>query len=125
MHSYTCHHFSPEMFLKHSYNDKGVFVDLCKLFLQVGNEQFARLKSAVQAGNVNATTQECHALKGTLLISGADAAVRLLDQIETEFNRKKRACTTEKIIELQNEIVLTMDEVRDFLHELESPELQC
>ncbi|SFB75889.1 Hpt domain-containing protein [Collimonas sp. OK412] len=124
MQSYICHHFSPEMFLKHSYNDKGVFVDLCKLFLQVGNEQFARLKSAVQAGNVGSTTQECHALKGTLLISGADAAVRMLDQIEIEFNRKKQVCAAEKILELQNEITLTMDEVRDFLLELESLELQ-
>jgi hypothetical protein len=78
----------------------------------------------VQAGNVGATTQECHALKGTLLISGADAAVRMLDQIEIEFNRKKQVCAAEKILELQNEITLTMDEVRDFLLELESLELQ-
>jgi HPt (histidine-containing phosphotransfer) domain-containing protein len=115
MPSESCQHFRPEMFLKHSYNDKDVFAELCALFLQVGGEQFARLQSAILAGNIVLTTQECHALKGTMLIAGADAVVGMLNHIDHEFNRKKLVCTPDKIVELEAEIKLTLDEVHRYL----------
>ncbi|MEO6919852.1 MAG: hypothetical protein ABI171_12700 [Collimonas sp.] len=85
------------------------------MFLLVAGEQFARLESAVQAGNVAGTTYECHALKGSLLISGAHAAVRILDHIDAEFNRQKLACGPVRFSELKAEMALTMAEVRHFL----------
>jgi HPt (histidine-containing phosphotransfer) domain-containing protein len=115
MQSRSCSHFSAEMFLKHSYNDSTIFEKLCMLFLQVGGEQFDRLESAVLAGDVVATSRECHALKGTLLIAGAHAATRILDSIDADFNREKSACTLARFLELRTEIMLTFDEVRCFL----------
>ncbi len=115
MQSRSCSHFSAEMFLRHSYNDSAIFAQLCRLFLQVGGEQFARLEAAVRAADVVATTRECHALKGTLLIAGAHTATLLLDRIDDEFNREKSACTQARFLELRTEIMLTFDEVRCFL----------
>ncbi|AIY41807.1 hypothetical protein LT85_2649 [Collimonas arenae] len=113
------------MFLRHAYHDSAVCAELCTLFLQVAGEQFARLESAVQAGNVAATTHECHALKGSLLISGAHAAIGILDHIDAEFNRQKLACGSVRFAELKTEIALTMEDVRNFLARSERPAAQC
>jgi len=121
MQSRPCSHFSAEMFVRHSYNDNVILAKLCGLFLQVGGEQFTRLEAAVRAGEVAATTRECHALKGTLLIAGAHSATQILDSIDAEFNRQKLVCTHARFLELHTEIMLTFDEVRCFLDRIAEP----
>ncbi|HWX00853.1 Hpt domain-containing protein [Collimonas sp.] len=111
----TGDHFSPQTLLKHAYQDPAVCAELCTLFLLVAGEQLGRLESAVAAENVLATSHECHALKGSLLIAGAHAAVRMLDRIELEFNRKKLPCPRQEFLTLQAEMDATMLEVRRFL----------
>ncbi|WP_211441158.1 Hpt domain-containing protein [Collimonas humicola] len=121
----TCDHFSPQTFLRHAYQDKAVCAELCALFLLVAGEQFGRLEAAVRAQNVVAAAHECHALKGSLLIAGAHAAVRMLDQIDAEFKRKKLPCGGDGFSKLQVEIELTMQEVRRFLADSEESAVRC
>lgn len=117
----TSDHFSPQTLLRHAYQDQAVCAELCTLFLLVAGEQLGRLGAAVAAENVLATSHECHALKGSLLIVGAHAAVRMLDQIELEFNRKKLPCPRQEFLALQAEMEATMQDVRRFLADSEEP----
>ncbi|WP_197481563.1 Hpt domain-containing protein [Collimonas pratensis] len=120
----TSDHFSPQTLLGHAYQDPDVCAELCALFLLVAGEQLGRLGSAVAAGNVLATSHECHALKGSLLIAGAHAAVRMLEQIELEFNRKKLPCPRHEFQALQAEMEATMQDVGCFLADSKEPAAQ-
>jgi HPt (histidine-containing phosphotransfer) domain-containing protein len=120
----TSDHFSPQTLLKHAYQDPDVCAELCALFLLVAGEQLGRLGSAVAAANVIATSHECHALKGSLLIAGAHTAVQMLDQIELEFNRKKLPCPRREFLALQTEMDATMQDVRRFLADSAEPAAQ-
>lgn len=117
-------HFSPQTLLRHAYQDPAVCAELCALFLLVAGEQLGRLEGAVAAENVLTTSHECHALKGSLLIAGAHAAVRILDQIELEFNRKKLPCPRQEFLKLQAEMEATMRDVRGFLAGSKEPAAQ-
>jgi HPt (histidine-containing phosphotransfer) domain-containing protein len=92
--------------------DTGIFLDLAKIFVDETIARHDDIARASAAGAFSEMGFEAHTLKGTVGAVGAAELVRLLQDIEHNGLRLRRACTHEQLSQLGE----LLQRARDDMH---------
>lgn len=118
--SYT--HSKPEALLEILGNDKPLFTELVRIFLEDSALKYKRLQIATQEKNAKNVWIESHSLKGMTGQVGAEELTRMLEVIELRSKKSDQVCSAEELATIYDNLKNTSQELQRFVAVIQSSE---